>query len=155
MEDRRRAELEEQFEQACINIDAGETGPDEAVDFFERHIGEDGFDAAAWLDIALYYSPAVARGVIGFVAHDDKARSDIAAIIANNLDIAYGEVECRQFAESLQIAMTHGVPVDWELVLDGCERALDDMREWASDDDREPLENLRDELQRLHGFNDE
>jgi hypothetical protein len=140
MEDRRRAELEEQFEQACINIDAGEIGPDEAVDFFERHIGEDGFDAAEWLDIALYYSPVVARGVIGFVAQDDKARSAIASIIADNLDIAYGEAECRQFAESLQIAMTNDVPVDWELVLDGCERAL---------------ENLRDELQRLHGLSGE
>jgi len=34
-------------------------------------------------------------------------------------------------------------------VLDGCQRALDDMEEWARDDDKAPLIRLRDELLRL------
>ena len=59
----------------------------EAIEFFENQFGEAGFDPTQWLDIALYYSPAVARGIIELVTADDKSRSNIAEVIADNLEI--------------------------------------------------------------------
>jgi len=149
MDGYRRSEQEEIFEQLCQGVDADEIHEQEAIEFFENQIGQDGFDAAQWLDVALYYSLAVARGVIDLVTAEDKARSTIAQVIADNLDISYSDEECQKFAETLQLAMANGVPVDLDLVLDGCQRALDDMDEWASEEDRAPLLLLRDELHRL------
>jgi hypothetical protein len=83
------------------------------------------------------------------VTPDDKARSNIALIIADSLDISYGEDECRQFAETLQFALANGVPVDLDVVLDGCQSALDDLDTWADDETRAPLLRLREELLRL------
>ena len=146
-----RSEDEERFEELCISVDADETHEQEAIEFFETHVTEASFDAAQWLDIALYYSPAVARGIIDMVTPDDKARSTIAEVIAGNLDISYGEDDCRQFAETLQFAMANGVPVDLDIVLDGCQSALDDLDTWADDETKEPLLGLREELQRMQG----
>ena len=82
---------------------------------------------------------------------DDKARSNIAQVIADNLDISYGEDECQQFAETIQFALANGVPVDLDVVLDGCHRAIDDLDTWAEDDVKEPLLRLREELLRMQG----
>ena len=146
-----RSEREEFFEQLCISVDAGETHEQEAIEFFENQFGEADFDPTEWLDIALYHAPEVARGVIEMVAADDRARSNIAAIIADNLDISYGEDECEQFAQTLQFALANGIPVDFDLVLDGCQRALDDLDTWADDDTKAPLLRLREELLRQQG----
>ena len=144
-----RSEREEQFEALCISVDADEAHEQEAIEFFEAQFGEDGFDAAQWLDIALYYSPAVARGIIDMVTPDDRSRSNIAFAIADSLDIAYGDDECQQFAQTLQFALANGVPVDLDVVLDGCQNALDDLDTWADDETKEPLLQLRDEIQRM------
>jgi hypothetical protein len=146
-----RSEDEERFEELCIAVDADETHEQEAIEFFESHVTEASFDAAQWLDIALYYSPAVARGIIDMVTPDDKARSTIGEIIAGNLDISYSEDDCRQFAETLQFAMANGVPVDLDIVLDGCHSAIDDLDTWADDETKEPLLQFRDEVLRLQG----
>ena len=146
-----RSEREEQFEELCISVDADETHEQEAIEFFEAQFGEADFDDAQWLDIALYYSLAVARGVIEMVAQDDRMRSNIAEIIADNLDISYGEAECQQFAETIHFALANGVPIDLDMVLDGCQRALDDLDTWAEEDAKEPLLRLREELLRLQG----
>ena len=98
-----RSEREEFFEQLCISVDADEAHEQEAIEFFENQFDQADFDPAQWLDIALYYSPAVARGIVDMVTPDDKARSNIAEVIADNLDISYGEDECQQFAETLAI----------------------------------------------------
>jgi hypothetical protein len=146
-----RSEREEYFEELCISVDADEAHEQEAIEYFENQFGEADFDPAQWLDIALYYSPAVARGIIDLVAAEDKARSNIAVVIADNLDISYGADECAQFAETIQFALANGVPVDLDIVLDGCMRAIDDLDTWASDDVKEPLVRLREELLRLQG----
>ncbi|SEA85564.1 hypothetical protein [Paraburkholderia sartisoli] len=146
-----RSEREEIFEELCISVDADEAHEQEAIEYFESQFGEADFDPAQWLDIALYYSPAVAGGIIDLVTADDKARSNIADIIADNLDISYGEDECQQFAETIQFAMANGVPVDLDVVLDGCMRAIDDLDTWAEEDVKEPLIRLREELLRLQG----
>jgi len=122
-----RSEREEYFEQLCISVDADEAHEQEAIEYFENQFDEADFDPAQWLDIALYYSPAVSSGIIDLVTADDKARSNIAEIIADNLDISYGEDECQQFAETIQFAIANGVPVDLDVVLDGCMRAIDDL----------------------------
>jgi hypothetical protein len=149
MSDYRRSEQEELFEQLCQEVDADEAHEQEAIDHFERHMDDDEFDAARYLDIALYYSVAVARGIIELVNDEDRARCNIAELIADSLDVSYSEAECEKFAEALQVALTNGVPIDLDIVLDGCQRALDDMEQWADDEDREPLLRLRDELIRL------
>ncbi len=123
----------------------------EAIEYFENQFDEPDFDPTQWLDIALYYSPAVARGIIDLVTADDKARSNIAEVIADNLDISYGADECQQFAETIQFALANGVPVDLDVVLDGCMRAIDDLDTWADDDVKEPLVRLREEVLRLQG----
>jgi hypothetical protein len=146
-----RSEREEYFEALCISVDADEAHEQEAIEYFEAQFGEDGFDPAQWLDIALYYSPAVARGVIEMVAPDDRARSQIAQVIAESLDISYGDEECEQFAQTLHFALANGVPVDLDLVLDGCQRALDDLETWADEATQAPLVRLREELLRLQG----
>jgi hypothetical protein len=146
-----RSEKEEYFEELCISVDADEAHEQEAIEFFENQFGEADFDPTQWLDIALYYSPAVARGIIELVTADDKSRSNIAEVIADNLDISYGEDECQQFAETIQFALANGVPVDLDLVLDGCQRAIDDLETWADDDTKEPLMRLREEVLRLQG----
>ncbi|WP_153101676.1 hypothetical protein [Paraburkholderia hayleyella] len=146
-----RSEREEQFEQLCISVDADELHEQEAIEYFESQIGETGFDAAQWLDIALYYAPGVAGGIIDMIAPDDRARSRIDEVIADNLDIAYGAGECQQFAETLHFARANGVPVDLDVVLDGCQRALDDLETWADEDTQAPLLRLREELLRLQG----
>ena len=144
-----RSEREEFFEQLCVSVDAGETHEQEAIEFFENQFGEADFDPAEWLDIALYHAPEVARGIIEMVPADDRARSNIAAVIADNLDISYGEDECEQFAQTLQFALSNGIPVDFDLVLDGCQRAIDDLDTWADEDTKAPLLRLREELLRL------
>lgn len=149
MDGYRRSEQEEIFEQLCQSVDADEVHEQEAIEFFEAQMGEDGFDAAQWLDVALYYSLAVARGVIDLVVAEDRARSTIAQVIADNLDISYSADECQKFAETLHLALANGVPVDLDLVLDGCQRAIDDLEQWAEEDERAPLLRLRDELNRL------
>ncbi len=78
-----RSEQEEYFEQLCVAVDAGETHEQEAIEYFEAQSHESDFDAAQWLDIALYHAPEVARGIIDFVDEEDRARSDIAQTIAN------------------------------------------------------------------------
>ncbi|CAM2193492.1 conserved protein of unknown function [Paraburkholderia kururiensis] len=144
-----RSEQEEYFEQLCLNVDAGETHEQEAIEYFESQIESEDFDAAQWLDIALYHAPDVARGIIDFVPEEDRARSDIAAVIAENLDIAYGDDDCERFAATLRFALANGVAVDLDVVLDGCQRALDDLDTWASDDTKEPLMRLRETLLEL------
>jgi hypothetical protein len=146
-----RSEREEFFEQLCISVDADEAHEQEAIELFENQFDQADFDPAQWLDIALYYSPAVARGIVDMVTADDKARSSIAGVIADSLDISYGEEECAQFAETIQFAQSNGIPVDIDLVLDGCQRAIDDLDTWADDDTKAPLLRLREELQRLQG----
>jgi hypothetical protein len=146
-----RSEREEYFEELCISVDADEAHEQEAIEYFENQFNEADFDPAQWLDIALYYSPAVARGIIDMVTQDDKARSNIAEVIADNLDISYGVDECAQFAETIQFALANGVPVDLELVLDGCQRALDDLETWADEETQEPLRHLREEVLRMQG----
>jgi len=149
MDGYRRSEQEEIFEQLCQNVDADEAHEQEAIEFFEEHMDHEAFDAAQWLDVALYYSLAVARGVIDLVPAEDRARSTIAQVITDNLDISYSDDECRKFAEVLQLCLANGVPVDLEVVMDGCQRTLDDMEEWARDDDKAPLIRLREELLRM------
>ncbi|WP_133649217.1 hypothetical protein [Paraburkholderia flava] len=144
-----RSEREEIFEEMCASVDAGETHEQEAIEFFEAQFDEPDFDPAHWLDIALYHAPEVARGVIDMVAADDRARSSIAEVIADNLDISYGAEECQQFAETLQFALANGIPIDFDIVLDGCQRAIDDLDTWADDDTKAPLLRLRDEVLRL------
>ncbi|TKC86806.1 hypothetical protein FAZ69_19340 [Trinickia terrae] len=147
-----RSEREEYFEQLCISIDADEAHEQEGIECFEAQMDEPGFDAAQWLDIALYYSPAVARGIIDMVGEDDRARSSIAEIIAENLDISYGDDDCERFAETIRFALANGVPIDFDVLLDGCERALDDLDHWADDETKAPLVALRDTLRDLqHG----
>ncbi len=63
-------------------------------------------------------------------------------MIGDNLDISYGEDECQQFAETIQFALANGVPVDLDIVLDGCERAIDDLDTWADDEVKAPLLRL-------------
>jgi hypothetical protein len=144
-----RSEREEQFEALCISVDADEAHEQEAIEYFEAQFGEDGFDAAQWLDIAMYYSPAVARGIVDLVAPDDKARCNIGFVIADSLDISYGPEECQQFAQTLHFARSNGVPIDLDVVLDGCQNALDDLDTWADDETKGPLLQLRDEIQRM------
>ena len=146
-----RSEQEEIFEQMCMSVDADEAHEQEAIEFFENQFEKADFDPAQWLDIALYYSPAVARGIVDMVTPDDKARSNIAEIIADNLDISYGEQECQQFAETIGFALNNGISVDLDVVLDGCQRALDDLDTWAEEDAKEPLMRLREEVLRLQG----
>jgi hypothetical protein len=146
-----RSEREEFFEQLCMSVDADEAHEQEAIEYFENQFDQTDFDPAQWLDIALYYSPAVARGIVDMVTPDDKARSNIAEVIADNLDISYGEDECQQFAETIEFALNNGVPVDLDLVLDGCQRAIDDLDTWADDDTKAPLLRLREELLRQQG----
>ncbi|WP_296658068.1 hypothetical protein [Paraburkholderia sp.] len=144
MSDPIRSEQEEYFEQLCLAVDAGETHEQEAIEYFETQSHEHDFDAAQWLDIALYHAPEVARGVIDFVDERDRARSAIAQTIADNLDIAYGDDDCERFAETLRFALANGVPVDLDVVLDGCNRALDDLEDWANEDTKAPLVQLRE-----------
>jgi hypothetical protein len=146
-----RSEREEYFEQLCISVDADEAHEQEAIEYFENQFDQPDFDPAQWLDIALYYSPAVARGIVDMVTPDDKARSNIAEVIADNLDISYGEEECQQFAETIEFALNNGVPVDLDLVLDGCQRAIDDLDTWADDETKAPLLRLREEVLRQQG----
>lgn len=149
MSDPIRSEQEEYFEQLCLAVDAGETHEQEAIEYFESQSHEPDFDAALWLDIALYHAPEVARGVIDFVDESDRARSDIAQTIADNLDIAYGDDECERFAETLRFALANGVPVDLDVLLDACNRALDDLEDWADDDTKAPLVQLRETLMEM------
>ncbi|WP_321783062.1 hypothetical protein [Paraburkholderia sp. J94] len=146
MSDPIRSEQEEYFEQLCLAVDAGETHEQEAIEYFEEQSHEAGFDAAQWLDIALYHAPDVARGIIDFVDEEDRARSDIAQTIADNLDIAYGDDDCQRFESVIRFALANGVPVDLDVVLDGCNRALDDLEGWANDDTMAPLVRLRESL---------
>jgi hypothetical protein len=151
MDGKIRSEREEYFEQLCISVDANETHEQEAIEYFEDQQDDPAFDAARWLDIALYYAPAVARGVIDMVPDDDKARCSIAEVIADSLDISYDDDECARFEETLRFALANGVPIDFDVLLDGCERALDDLDHWASDDTKAPLIALRDTLRQLQG----
>jgi hypothetical protein len=144
-----RSEREEYFEQLCISIDADEAHEQDGIECFEAQLGEPDFDPAQWLDLALYYAPAVARGIIEMIDADDRARSDIAALIAENLDISYGDDDCARFAETIRFALANDVPIDFDLLLDGCERALDDLDQWADDDTKAPLLALRDTLRDL------
>ena len=144
-----RSEQEEYFEQLCTAVDAGETHEQEAIEYFETHSHDADFDATQWLDIALWHAPDVARGIIDFVDADDRARSDIAQTIADNLDIAYGDDDCERFAQTLRFALANGVAVDLDVVLDGCNRALDDLDEWADEDTKAPLVQLRETLLEL------
>jgi hypothetical protein len=144
-----RSEQEEFFEQLCLAVDAGEAHEQEAIEYFEMQSHEADFDPAQWLDIALYHAPDVARGIIDFVDEDDRSRSDIAQTIADNLDIAYGEDECERFAETLRFARANGVAVDLDVVLDGCNRALDDLEDWADEETKAPLMRLREALEEM------
>jgi hypothetical protein len=149
MSDPIRSEQEEYFEQLCLAVDAGETHEQEAIEYFETQSHEPDFDAALWLDIALYHALEVARGIIDFIDESDRTRSDIARTIADNLDIAYGDDECEGFAETLRFALANGVPVDLDVVLDGCNRALDDLEDWADEDTKAPLVQLRETLMEM------
>jgi hypothetical protein len=146
-----RSEREEFFEQLCMSVDADEAHEQEAIEYFENQFDQSDFDPAQWLDIALYYSPAVARGIVDMVTPDDKARSNIAEVIADNLDISYGEDDCQQFAETIEFAVNNGVPVDLDLILDGCQRAIDDLDTWADDETKAPILRLREEILRQQG----
>ena len=146
MSDSIRSEQEEYFEQLCIAVDAGETHEQEAIEYFEEQSHESDFDAAVWLDIALYHAPDVARGIIDFVNASDRERSDIAQTIADTLDISYGDDECERFEATIRFALANGIPVDLDVVLDGCNRALDDLEGWANDDTMAPLVQLRESL---------
>ncbi|MBN3857594.1 MULTISPECIES: hypothetical protein [unclassified Paraburkholderia] len=149
MSDPIRSEQEETFEQLCLAVDGGETHEQEAIEFFEENSHEPGFDAAQWLDIALYHAPDVARGIIDFVDAEDRERSDIAQTIADNLDIAYGDDDCQRFEAIIRFALANGVPVDLDVVLDGCNRALDDLEGWANEGTMAPLVHLRETLMAL------
>lgn len=146
-----RSEQEEYFEQLCLAVDAGETHEQEAIEYFETQSHEPDFDAAQWLDIALYHAPEVARGIIDFVSDEDRARSDIAQTIADNLDIAYGADDCERFTQTLRVALANGVAVDVDVVLDGCNRALDDLEGWADEETKAPLQQLREALMEISG----
>ena len=146
-----RSEQEEQFEQLCLDVDAGDVHEQEAIEYFETESHEPHFDAARWLDIALYHAPDVALGIIDFVDVEDRERSDIAQTIADNLDISYGDDDCERFARAIRFALANGVPVDLDVVLDGCNRALDDLDAWASDETKAPLVQFRDMVLELHG----
>lgn len=150
MSDSIRSEQEEYFEQLCIAVDAGDAHEQEAIEFFEAQSHESGFDAAQWLDIALWHALEVARGIIDLVDPEDRERSDIAQTIADNLDISYGDDDCERFAQTIRFALANGVPVDLDVVLDGCNRALDDLDTWASDDAKTPLVQLRDTVMELY-----
>ena len=145
----RRGEEEQNFEQLCVGVAADEFHEQEAIEYFEQHLQHDGFDGVRWLDVALYYSLNVARGIIELVSAEDKAASTIGAAIADNLDISYDEDDCEQFSETIQFALNNGIAIDLDLVRDGCQRALDDMQAWASEEDMAPLLRFRDELDRL------
>ena len=145
-----RSEQEDYFEQLCLAVDAGDTHEQEAIEYFETQSHEPDFDAAQWLDIALYHAPEVARGIIDLVDPEDRERSNIAQTIADNLDISYDADECERFGQTLRFALANGVPVDLDVVLDGCNRALDDLDAWASDDTKAPLVQLRDRVLELH-----
>ncbi len=146
-----RSEQEENFEALCLAVDAGEAHEQEAIAYFETERDEPGFDATAWLDIALYHSPDVAQGILDFVTVEDRERSDIAQSIADTLDISYGDDDCERFARSIHLAIANGIPIDLDVLLDGCQRALDDLDSWASDDTKAPLEHLRAALVELQG----
>lgn len=146
-----RSEQEEYFEQLCVAVDAGDAHEQEAIEYFETQSHEPDFDAALWLDIALYHAPEVARGIIDLVDPEDRERSDIAQTIADNLDISYDDDECERFAQTIRFALSNGVAVDLDVVLDGCNRALDDLDTWASDDAKAPLVQLRETVLQLHG----
>ena len=88
----------------------------------------------------------VARGIIDFVDESDRERSDIAQTIADTLDISYGDDECARFEATIRFALANRIPVDLDVVLDGCNRALDDLEGWASADTMAPLVRLRDAL---------
>jgi hypothetical protein len=47
--------------------------------------------------------------------------------------------------------MANGVPVDLDVVLDGCQRAIDDLDTWAEDEVKEPLLRFREEVLRMQG----
>ena len=79
------------------------------------------------------------------IAAQDQAGDKVTTVMV------FGEDECQQFAETIQFAMANGVPVDLDVVLDGCMRAIDDLDTWAEDDVKEPLMRLREELLRLQG----
>ena len=53
--------------------------------------------------------------------------------------------------DAVQFALANGIPVDLDVVLDGCQRAIDDLDTWAEEDVKEPLLRLREELLRLQG----
>ncbi|WP_322102045.1 hypothetical protein [Paraburkholderia sp. J41] len=146
MSDSIRSEQEEYFEQLCLAVDAGETHEQEAIEYFEQQSHEPDFDAAAWLDIALYHAPDVAQGIVDLVDVSDRERSDIAQTIADTLDISYGDDECERFERTVRLALANGIPVDLDVLLDGCNRALDDLEGWASADTMAPLVRLRDAL---------
>jgi len=146
-----RSEQEEYFEQLCLDVDAGDVHEQEAIEYFETQSHEPDFDAAQWLDIALYHAPDVAGGIIDLVGAEDRERSNIAQTIADNLDISYGDDECERFERTIRFALANGVPVDLDVVLDGCNRALDDLDAWASEDTKAPLVQLRDAVLELHG----
>ncbi|MCP3721901.1 hypothetical protein M3I53_01970 [Paraburkholderia sp. CNPSo 3272] len=146
MSDSIRSEQEEYFEQLCLAVAAGETHEQEAIEYFEEQSHESGFDAAVWLDIALYHAPDVARGIIDFVDVSERERSDIAQTIADTLDISYGDDECERFEATIRFALANGIPVDLDVLLDGCNRALDDLEGWASADTMAPLVRLREAL---------
>jgi hypothetical protein len=149
MEYDRRTEEEEHFERLCVGVADEEVHEQEAIEFFEQHLGHEKFDAVRWLDVALYFSLDVARGVIDQVSAEDKAASTISEVIADNLDISYEPYECEQFADIIQFAQANGVAVDFDILLSGCQRTLDDMADWASEETMAPVERLRDELNRL------
>ena len=151
MSDPIRSEQEEYFERLCLAVDAGDTHEQEAIEYFETRSHEPDFDAAQWLDIALYHAPDVARGIIDLIGQEDRERSNIAQTIADSLDISYGDDECARFAQTIRFALANGVPVDLDVVLDGCHRALDDLDTWASDDTKAPLVQLRDTMLELYG----
>ncbi|WP_322048864.1 hypothetical protein [Paraburkholderia sp. J67] len=146
MSDSIRSEQEEYFEQLCLAVDGGETHEQEAIEFFEEHSHDADFDAAQWLDIALYHALDVARGIIDFVDAEDRERSDIAQTIANNLDIAYADDDCARFEAIIRFALANGVPVDLDVVLDGCNRALDDLESWATEGAMAPLVQMREAM---------
>ncbi|WP_118179796.1 hypothetical protein [Paraburkholderia phosphatilytica] len=144
-----RSEREEYFEQLCIAVDGDEAHEQEAIECFENALAEADIDPAHWLDIALFYSLDVARGIVDMVPQEDRARSAIADVIADNLDIAHDDDDCQHFMEAIHFALANGVAVDLDVLRDGCERALDDLDSWASDDAKAPLLQLRDEIDRL------
>jgi hypothetical protein len=146
MDYNRRSEEEENFERLCVGVASDEFHEQEAIEYFEQQMGQPGFDATRWLDVALYFSPGVSRGIIEMVSAEDKAASAIDQAIADNLDISYDEQECEQFADTIEFALNTGVALDLDVVRNGCQRALDDMQEWAGEDEMAPLLRLRDAI---------